>query len=162
MRLTEGMTSFCRPTRKISITLVTFTKSQWDFHIGFQITAENKLCHKHKCMILTHFVQKDNLDEQYYDFWTVNAIARIKKLILGYKQTSGSRLNVGTVEEAATVCLFFMMFVLSFSHLATAFLKTCKSFTLHEWSIYWWIFISENKTLKSLKPVLTTDHSWSL
>ena len=37
------------------------TKSQWDFSIGFWIIAENKLCGKHTFMILTRFVQQDNL-----------------------------------------------------------------------------------------------------
>ena len=47
--------------QEVSMALVPPTKSQWDFYIGFQIIAENKLCDKHMCMILTCYVQKDNL-----------------------------------------------------------------------------------------------------
>ena len=60
-----------------------------------------------------------------------------------------------SISEAESV---WMVFIVTFSHLlATAILKTFSKLHNSEVRCFLMGFISENKTLKSLKLVLTTD-----
>lgn len=54
---------------------------------AFGLLQKNKLCGKQQLMILTYFVQQDHLEDHFYDFRSVNTIARSKKPMLGYKGT---------------------------------------------------------------------------
>ena len=57
------------PNPEVWVALIPSTKILWDYWIGFWIIAENNLCDKHKFMILTRFVQQDNLHRWIQFLW---------------------------------------------------------------------------------------------
>lgn len=84
----EWMMCFCR--LEVGIALVPSAKSITDcfFLIRFTIVTKDKLSGKHKYIIHFKFSRVIFTDEHHFnDFWSVNEIARSRKLTLCYKHT---------------------------------------------------------------------------
>ncbi len=73
------------------------------------IIAENKFCSKQKLIILTPLGHQCHLyKHNFYEFWSLNTIARSKMLNVSYKQTTqwSRDFSVATIELPTTPSLF--------------------------------------------------------